>query len=143
MSGRARTTVGLAAGVPDFDYARATRRLYYFTIAAGICGLPIISWKMHWPGAAGWVVGVALSLVNLWLWQRVAARLSGSNPEHKGPNTSTLVMRTMLVIAGVYVIVNTLKVNGMALVFGLLASVAGVVAEILFELAAPLAARWK
>jgi hypothetical protein len=98
---------------------------------------------MHWPGAAGWLIGVALSLVNLWLWQRVAARLSSSSEGRKGPGTASLVMRALAIFVGAYVIINALKINGMALVCGLLASAFGVVAEIVFELAAPLAARWK
>lgn len=126
----------------DIDYARAARRLYYFTLAIGICGLPVASWRLHWPGAAGWLLGVALSLVNLWLWQRVAARLSSDGEQKKGPGTARLAMRALAVLAGAYVIVNTLKVNGMALVCGLLASTLAVIAEIVFELAAPLAARW-
>ena len=129
--------------VTDIDYARAAKRLYYFTLAIGICGLPVASWRMHLSGAAGWLVGVALSLVNLWLWQRVAAKLSGQGGEKKGPGTAALALRALALLAGAYVIVNTLKVNGMALVCGLLCSTLGVIAEIVFELAAPLAARWK
>jgi hypothetical protein len=98
---------------------------------------------MHWPGAAGWLIGVALSLGNLWLWQRVAGKLSSSSEGRKGPGTASLVMRALAIFVGAYVIINALKINGMALVFGLLASAFGVVAEIVFELAAPLAARWK
>jgi hypothetical protein len=98
---------------------------------------------MHLPGAAGWLLGVALSLVNLWLWQRMAAKLSSHGEEKKGPGTATLALRALALLAGAYVIVNTLKVNGMALVCGLLCSTFGVIAEIVFELAAPLAARWK
>jgi hypothetical protein len=98
---------------------------------------------MRWPGAAGWLLGVAISLGNLWLWQRVAARLSSGSEETKGPGAATLALRAVAVLAGAYVIVNTLKVNGTALVCGLLASTLGVVAEIVFELAAPLAGRWK
>lgn len=127
----------------DIDYARATRRLYYFTLAIGICGLPVASWRMHWRGAAGWLLGVALSLVNLWLWQRVATRLSITGAAKKGPGIASLVIRALAVLAAAYVIVNTLKVNGTALVCGLLASTLGVIAEIVFELAAPLAGRWK
>jgi hypothetical protein len=52
-------------------------------------------------------------------------------------------MRALAIFVGAYVIINALKINGMALVCGLLASAFGVVAEIVFELAAPLAARWK
>ena|ERR1700733_7668526 len=126
----------------DIDYARAAKRLYYFTLAIGICGLPVASWLMRWPGAAGWLLGVAISLGNLWLWQRVAAKLS-SGSEEKGPGAATLALRALAVLAGAYVIVNTLKVNGTALVCGLLASTLGVIAEIVFELAAPLAGRWK
>jgi hypothetical protein len=127
----------------DIDYARAAKRLYHFTLAIGICGLPVASWRMLWPGAAGWLLGVAISLGNLWLWQRVAAKLSSSNEAKKGPGTATLALRALAVLAGAYVIVNTLKVNGTALVCGLLASTLGVIAEIVFELAAPLAGRWK
>jgi len=146
MSANAKTARG-AAAVPqidmDIDYTRATRRLYYFTLAIGICGLPLASWRMGWPGAAGWLLGAAISLANLWLWERVATKLSSRGEQNNGPRTATLAVRALAVLAGAYVIVNALKVNGMALVCGLLASILGVIAEIVFELAAPLAARWK
>jgi uncharacterized membrane protein YhhN len=128
--------------VPDIDYARATRRLYYFTIGVGLLGLPVASWRARWTGAAGWLVGVGLSLGNLWLWQRLASKLSGSE-RNKGPSGAALVMRIVAVLAIAYVIVNTLKINGMALVLGLLASAVGAIAEIVFELFRPLAARLK
>jgi hypothetical protein len=145
MSAEAKTAGVVAAAMPDIDidYARATRRLYHFTVAIGICGLPVASWRLGWPGAAGWLLGVAISLLNLWLWERVATKLSSRGEQKKGPGTATLALRALAVLAAAYVIVNTLKVNGMALVCGLLASVLGVIAEIVLELASPLAARWK
>lgn len=127
----------------DIDYARATRRLYYFTFAIGICGLPVASWRMGWPGAAGWLLGVAISLANLWMWERVATKLSSRGEQKKGPGTATLAIRALAMLMGAYVIVNTLKVNGMALLCGLLSSILGAFAEIVVELAAPLAERWK
>jgi len=131
------------APVADIDYARATRRLYLFTAAVGICGLPVASWRLGWPGAAGWLVGVAISVANLWLWHRLASKVANPGASRQAPRTAALVMRVLAVFLAAYVIVNTLKVNGMALVCGLLASALGVIAEIVFELAAPLAARFK
>ncbi len=135
--------------MPDIDYARATRRLYWFTLSVGILGIPVAAWCGGLPSALGFSLGAAGALLNLWLWQRVTGKLGPDlsaalpvNPAEantavtmrRGPSATSLTIRVLALFACAYVIVRTLNVNGLAVLCGLLASTLAALAEILYEL---------
>jgi hypothetical protein len=135
--------------MPDIDYALATRRLYRFTIAIGVFGLPVAAVRGGISSTVGFALGAAGALVNLWLWQRVTARIGPESsparpvttdkssipaPVRRGPSATSLTARVLALFAGGYVIVRALNVNGLAVLCGLLASTVAALVEILYEL---------
>lgn len=135
--------------MPDIDYTLATRRLYGFTLATGVLGLPIAAVRGGLPSAVGFSLGVAGALLNLWLWQRLTAKLGPEpsaaprleadestppRPLRRGPSAASLTLRVLALFACAYAIVRALNVNGLAVLCGLLASTLAALAEILYEL---------
>jgi hypothetical protein len=134
--------------MPDIDYSLATRRLYWFTLAAGFLGLPVAALGGGAPSAIGFAIGVVGSLFNLWLWQRVAGKLGQPSSRQSvksaqsiapaavssGPSPASLTVRVLALFACAYAIVRALNVNGLAVLCGLLASAFAALFEILYEL---------
>jgi hypothetical protein len=122
--------------VPDIDYEQSTRRLYWLTLTIGVTGTAV-SWAVWGVSAgAGFGIGSAASLTNLWIWQMLAASLSGK-PSRKSMIAGGLFAGRFLALFALgYVIVRALNVQPLAAILGLLVSSAAVVAEIVIELAA-------
>jgi|SRR5271157_628402 len=119
----------------DIDYQRATQRLFRITVAIVVAGLVVAGLWRGLPAAFGFGIGGSVSLASLWLWHRVAMKISPARePKKAGPSAFFLVGRFLVVLASGYVIVRTLDVNVIAALAGLFASAAAVVAEMLFEL---------
>ncbi len=68
----------------DIDYHRATIRLFRFAIAFAIAGTLVAGFTRGLPGAVGFALGSAASLVSLSLWRRVATKIGPPLPDGRG-----------------------------------------------------------
>jgi hypothetical protein len=84
--------------------------------------------------ALGFFAGAALSFVNLRWWTAVANAIGGSATTSQRASAVFLTLRYLLFGAIIYVIVKFLKITPAAPLAGLLATVAAVMIEALYEL---------
>ena len=121
----------------DIDYGRATRRLYWLTVA--IAFVASLVGFAYWglPVGLGLALGGVVSLANLWLWDSLGKMLAGK--AGKGSSILTILMagRLLALFAGGYVIVKYLEVDVLAGVAGLLSSALAALIEIVLEIAVP------
>lgn len=120
---------------PDIDYGQSTRRLFILTIALGVLGSLVALGIWGAPAGVGFTIGSAASLLNLWLWQRITARLSLKGERPSRFVGALFAGRLLALFALGYVILETLNVEPLAAILGLLTSALAVVAEIAIELA--------
>jgi ATP synthase I chain. len=123
--------------VSDIDYGRATRRLYWLTVA--IAFVASLVGFAYWgrPVGLGLALGGVVSLANLWLWDSLGKMLAGK--AGKGSSILAILMagRLLALFAGGYVIVKYLEVDVLAGVAGLLSSALAALIEIVLEIAVP------
>jgi hypothetical protein len=121
--------------VSDIDYGRATRRLYWLTVA--IAFVASLVGFAYWgrPVGLGLALGGVVSLANLWLWDSLGKMLAGK--AGKGSSILAILMagRLLALFAGGYVIVKYLEVDVLAGVAGLLSSALAALVEIVLEIA--------
>ena len=121
----------------DIDYGRATRRLYWLTVA--IAFVASLVGFAYWgrPVGLGLALGGVVSLANLWLWDSLGKMLAGKTG--KGSSILAILMagRLLALFAGGYVIVKYLEVDVLAGVAGLLSSALAALIEIVLEIAVP------
>ena len=121
----------------DIDYGRATRRLYWLTVA--IAFVASLVGFAYWgcPVGLGLALGGVVSLANLWLWDSLGKMLAGK--AGKGSSILAILMagRLLALFAGGYVIVKYLEVDVLAGVAGLLSSALAALIEIVLEIAVP------
>ena len=119
------------------DYGRATRRLYWLTVA--IAFVASLVGFAYWgrPVGLGLALGGVVSLANLWLWDSLGKMLAGK--AGKGSSILAILMagRLLALFAGGYVIVKYLEVDVLAGVAGLLSSALAALIEIVLEIAVP------
>ena len=121
----------------DIDYGRATRRLYWLTVA--IAFVASLVGFAYWgrPVGLGLALGGVVSLANLWLWDSLGKMLAGK--AGKGSSILAILMagRLLALFAAGYAIVKYLEVDLLAGVAGLLASALAALIEIILELTVP------
>jgi hypothetical protein len=123
------------APMNDYDYARLTKRLYWLALAVAFAG-SCIAWAV-WgrPYGAGFALGAAASIANLWIWHVIANGLAGQQSRKTAVAGVLFAGRILALFAFGYVIVRTLNVQPLAAILGLLSASFAVIVEILFELA--------
>lgn len=82
----------------------------------------------------GCAIGAVLSFVNLRLWKRVANSISGDGRVPGTGSPMLLGMRYLLLGTLIFVIINYFEVSLLAVLAGLLVSVAAVLLEMVYEL---------
>jgi hypothetical protein len=121
------------SGEADF-YDRSFRRIDRTAyILAGIFILGVL-FQRGWREALGCAIGALLSFVNLRLWKRVANSIA---PDGRVPGTGSATMlglRYLLLGSIIFVIINYFEVSLLAVLAGLLVSVAAVILEMLYQL---------
>lgn len=115
-------------------YDRAMGRIQRLIMAIGLIGSIAGAVRFGIRGGAGFASGVALSLFSFHTFRGVAESLGGEANRRASAFAALFVMRFGLIGGAIYVIVNYLEVSLMALLAGLFAAVAAVLAEILYEL---------
>jgi hypothetical protein len=115
-------------------YDRALRRID--RIALGISAAFVIGMllKQGWRGALGGALGAAVSFVNLRLWRRVANSIGADGRAPATASPALLGLRYLLLGGVIFVIINYFEVSILAVLAGLLVSVAAVIFEIVYEL---------
>jgi hypothetical protein len=119
----------------DINYALSTRRLYWFTAVIAVIGSTWCWMRWNWPVSGGFLFGSLASFGNLWIWDSIAASLSGDSNRRTTTATAVFAGRFLALFAFGYVIVKSWHLQPLAAILGLLASSAAVVIEILIELA--------
>ena len=121
------------SGEADF-YDRSFRRIDRTAyILAGIFIIGVLV-QRGWREALGCAIGAILSFVNLRLWKRVAGSIA---PDGRVPGTASATMlglRYLLLGSIIFVIINYFEVSLLAVLAGLLVSVAAVILEMLYQL---------
>jgi len=116
-------------------YDRAVRRIYGLILVFGLAGAAAVAGFKGPEYGAGFLVGGTASFLNFrWLHQLVSAL---GAPIERGKKRLAVFFGLRYVVLGIgcYVTVKVFGLNLEAALFGLLAPVAAVLSEILFELA--------
>ncbi|MBV9760783.1 MAG: ATP synthase subunit I [Acidobacteriaceae bacterium] len=111
-----------------------THRLYRLTALFGLFGFIAYLWLEGPRSALGFLLGAAISLGNLWLFDRLADSIASPDSPRRPWQAGAFVGRYLVLFAGGYVIVKTLGVNPLPVVLGLFASTAAVLLSIATEL---------
>ncbi|HUA82898.1 MAG TPA: ATP synthase subunit I [Bryobacteraceae bacterium] len=118
----------------DF-YDRALTRIFRLTIAAGLAGTMVVAIKFGVRDGAGFAAGALFSLFAFRSIRGFAYAIGGDSNPRTTTFAALFLLRYALIGGAIYVIVRYLEVSPMALLAGLFASVAAVLAEVLYELA--------
>ena len=118
---------------------RALRRMYgWMAACAVLVALVLLIWKGAWH-AGGFAIGAVLSILNFhWLKSAVdglAAHIGGQKPVRARRLVAKWLLRYALIVATGYVILTSSVVSLWAFLGGLFVFVAGVLAEMIYELA--------
>ncbi len=119
---------------PEF-YDRAIARIRRLIAAIGLVGAAVAGAKSGLRSGSGFALGALLSYLSFHMIQGVAGGIGLAPARRTGVYAALFLMRYALLGAAVYVMVKYLEVSPMALLAGLFASAAAVLAEILYELA--------
>jgi hypothetical protein len=123
----------LAKSDGDF-YERAIARIFRLTIVAGLAGMAVTALKFGIRNGAGFAVGALLSLFAFRTIRGFASAIGGDSNPRASLFAALFLLRYALIGGAIYVIVRYLEVSPMALLAGLFASIAAVLAEVLYEL---------
>ncbi len=114
-------------------YERALNRMMRLAVGFGLAAVIVFLLRSGLRDAFGCAVGAVASILNLRWWRRL---VSGIDPNASGRTISAVFLGLRYLILGAicFVIIRFLGVSLLALVAGLLISVAAVLAEIIYEL---------
>jgi hypothetical protein len=115
-------------------YESAIQRIVRISVVLGVLGTVATLVRFGPRVALGFFVGAALSFVNLRWWTAVANAIGGSASTSQRGSAIFLTLRYLLFGAVIYAIVKFLKISPAAPLAGLLATVAAVMFEALYEL---------
>jgi hypothetical protein len=120
--------------VNDEFYAQAIRRITGLTAAVGLLGSGIALIVRGPEVAGGFLVGAAVSLLNLEFWKLIARAL-GRSLTKPAPAAAAVFLGARYLIAGavIYAIVRVSRITLGAVFAGLLVSLAAIILEILYE----------
>jgi hypothetical protein len=116
----------------DF-YEQALRRVRFLSLVVALTGTAAILIAFGLRTAVGFILGAALSILNLQGLSMLVNVIGGA--AKPGALAAVLIaLRYLLIGCAIYVIVRFLGVTPAAVVWGLLAAFAAVILEILYEL---------
>lgn len=109
-------------------------RIYWYTGFFALLGFIWYFWAAGFRDAFGFALGALGSLGNFWLYDRITRRLA-PGPDRKRPwEAGAFILRYAILLGIGYAIVKSLNVSPLAVVLGLLASTAAVIASLVAEL---------
>jgi len=118
---------------PEF-YPRALRRITRIAVVLALAATMISGFLFGPSAAAGFGVGAVLSIFNLYWWKRVAGGMGDTGKSRRSASAVFLGMRYVLLGVICFGIIKFFGVSYLALLAGLLISVAAVLVEIVYEL---------
>lgn len=118
----------------DQDVSRSIRQLYWLTGLFGTVGFVWYFWLQGPRPALGFALGAVGSLGNLWLFDWLSRAISASEIARKPWCAGAFIARYLILFLAGYSIVKTLGVKPLAVVLGLLASTAAVLAVSILEI---------
>jgi hypothetical protein len=115
-------------------YPRALRRMTRIAVVLAIAATCVAAVYQGMIEAIGFAFGAFLSILNLYWWKRVAAGMGDTATPRRPASALFLGMRYLLLGGICFVIIKFSGVSYLALLAGLLTSVAAVLVEIVYEL---------
>lgn len=109
-------------------------QLYRLTLLVGLAGTVVYSFYGGFRPAFAFALGSAISLLNLWLFDRLARGMAPAEGSKKPWQAGAFAARYLIFFAAGYVIVKALDVSPLPVVFGLFASTAAVLLSSVLEL---------
>ena len=116
----------------DEDAVLSVRRLYWLTAGFGVLGFLSYTVAQGVRPALAFLLGSFGSAGNLWLFERMTRGISPGDRSKKPATAGAFAIRYVLLFSVGYVIVKGLGVNPLAVILGLLASTAAVLASSIF-----------
>ncbi len=110
------------------------RTIYKLTGLFGAVGFVWYFWAQGVRSAIAFALGALASFGNLWLFDWITAAIAPGAATRKPWQAGAYVTRYVLLLGIGYAIVKTLNVSPLAVVLGLLASAAAVLASLIIEL---------
>ena len=110
-------------------YARSLKKMEHYALIIAALGVAVLLVNAGWRTALGFACGAAMSHFNFWLWKRVVANVG----EPGGGNLSMglVGLRYLLIGGAVFAIIKVLDVSALAVLVGLLVTVAAALTEII------------
>lgn len=121
------------------ELGSSLRRLYWLMGLFGIAGFIFYLVMQSADSAFSFALGAAGSFGNLWLFSWLSAAISPGDRARKPWKAGLFVLRYATLVLLGYVIVKSLRINGLALILGLFLSAAAVLASLIFEIAQTIA----
>lgn len=115
-------------------YDRALRRMSRLAMVIGAAATLYIAARYGWRDGLGCAAGAAVSILNLHWWKRLTRGMGGDETPKKPASAVFFGMRYLILGGICFVIIKFFGVNYLALIAGLLISVAAVLAESVYEL---------
>ncbi len=109
-------------------------QLYLLTALTGFLGFFAWLAAMGFRPALAFLLGAAISLANLWLFERLASGIEPGENARKPWQASAFFSRYLIFFAAGYAIVNALGVSPLPVVLGLFASTVAVLVSSVSEL---------
>ena len=117
------------------SYAQSIARMERAALVIAAAGLAGVLVYAGWRAALGFGCGAVIAHFNFGLWKRIAGAVGEQGPKTPGDSKAVLLgMRYLLIGGAVFVIIKILEVSAMAVVAGLLVSVAAVLVELVLQL---------
>jgi hypothetical protein len=120
---------------PDW-YARSLKRMERAALIIAAAGLVATLIYAGWRSALGFLIGAIIAHFNFGLWKRITAAVGGEEGSGDG-KAVILGIRYLLIAGAVFVIIKLLDVGVLAVMAGLLVSVAAVLVELVRQLVRP------
>lgn len=112
--------------------------IYRLTGVFGLLGFVWYFWAEGVRSAIAFALGALCSFGNLWLFDWISRAIAPGAASRKPWQAGAYIIRYVLLLGIGYAIVKTLGVSPLAVILGLLASAAAVLASLIFELISPL-----
>lgn len=109
-------------------------QLYRLTVLFGLVGTVAYLIVSGFRPALAFALGSAISVLNLWLFNRLSGNIQPGEGSKKPWQAGTFAGRYIIFFAAGYVIVRALDVSPLPVVFGLFASTAAVLLSSVLEL---------
>jgi hypothetical protein len=120
--------------VTDSLVSFSIKTVYKLTALFGLLGFVSYFWVEGVRSAAAFALGAASSFGNLWLFDWLSGTIAPGTTSRKPWQAGAYFFRYLLLLGIGYAIVKTLNVSPVAVLLGLLASAAAVLASLILEL---------